>query len=135
LTGTASGPTASHRLDLTIRLREDPAASEYVFRLVAEDGGILAGSTLPAPDAALEAVQRFGEDIFFPKPGPPKLCTQQYGGPQVAVVAGTFYGRPVRAEFRRTDGCEIARWNSLSALLGGTPGPGGTTGATGTSRT
>ncbi|MET4146643.1 serine protease inhibitor [Arthrobacter sp. UYCo732] len=129
MTGTSARPDATHRVDLTIRLREEPAAGEYVFRLVAENGGVRAASTLPAPAAALEAVERFGEDIFFPKPGPPKLCTQQYGGPQVAVVTGTFHGRPVKAVFRRTDGCEIARWNSVTALLGGTPG------GTGTSRT
>lgn len=122
-----TGPTAPEprdTVDLAITLREDPDAGEYVFRLVAAGGVVLDGSTLPAPAAALAAVERFGEDIFFPKPGPPRLCTQQYGGPQVAEVTGTFHGRRVRAVFRRTDGCEIARWNSLSALLGGTPGAG-----------
>ncbi len=123
---TPEAPDAGDLIDLTIRLREDPAASEYVFRLVAGSGRVLDGSTLPAPDAALEAVQRFGADIFFPQPGPPKLCTQQYGGPQVAVVTGSFHGRPVHTVFRRTDGCEIASWNALSALLGGTPGTPGT---------
>jgi hypothetical protein len=123
MTGRA-GSEPVDRVDLTIRLREAPAAGEYVFRLVAAAGAVLDGSTLPAPAAALAAVERFGEDIFFPKPGPPKLCTQQYGGPQVAEVTGTFHGRPVRTDFRRTDGCEIARWNSLSALLGGTSGTG-----------
>jgi hypothetical protein len=117
-------PEFTDGVDLAIRLREEPAAREYVFRLVAAGGRVLDGSTLPVPDAALEAVERYGEDIFFPKPGPPRLCTQQYGGPQVAEVTGTFHGRQVRAVFRRTDGCEIARWNSLSALLGGAPGPG-----------
>jgi hypothetical protein len=121
-------------VDLAIRLREEPDGGEYVFRLVAAGGRALDGSTLAAPDAALEAVERFGEDIFFPKPGPPKLCTQQYGGPQVAEVTGTFHGRQVRAVFRRTDGCEIARWNTLSALLGGTPET-GTSGTAGSSRT
>ncbi|MEO8282621.1 MAG: serine protease inhibitor [Pseudarthrobacter sp.] len=123
MSGSAA-PKPTYSVDLSIRLREEPAAGEYVFRLVAAGGRVLNGSTLPAPAAALEAVQRFGEDIFFPKPGPPRLCTQQYGGPQVAEVTGTFHGRRVRAVFRRTDGCEIARWNSLSALLGGTPGAG-----------
>ena len=115
-------------LDLTIRLREEPDADEYVFRLVAEDGRSKEESTLPDPDAALEAVERFGQDIFFPKPGPPKLCTQQYGGPQVALVTGTFHGREVTATFKRTDGCEIARWKALAPLLGGAPGTGRSTG-------
>ena len=111
-----------NHVDLTIRLQEDEGAPEYRFRLIARDGAAAAGSTVPDPAAALTAVERFGEDIFFPKPGPPKLCTQQYGGPQVAVVTGSIDGRPVDVTFRRTDGCEIARWRAMAPLLGGTPG-------------
>jgi hypothetical protein len=112
-------------IDLTITLRESPEAGGHEFRLVAEAGHPLAGSTLPDPAAALAAVERYGEDIFFPKPGPPKLCTQQYGGPQVAVVTGTFHGRAVEAVFTRTDGCEITRWKTMAPLLGNTAGAAG----------
>lgn len=111
-----------HDVELTIRLTESPGAPEYSFRLEASGGTVRSGSTLPDPAAALEAVERFGEDIFFPKPGPPKLCTQQYGGPQVAVVTGWFLGRKVHSQFSRTDGCEIARWRAMAPLLGGTAG-------------
>jgi len=110
------------RLDLTISLREGPDAPEHEFRLVALDGKPAAGCTVPDPAAAVAAVERYGEDIFFPKPGPPKLCTQQYGGPQVAVVTGVIGSRPVSLTFRRTDGCEIARWRAMAPLFGGTPG-------------
>jgi hypothetical protein len=72
-------------------------------------------------------VEKYGEDIFFPKPGPPRLCTQQYGGPQIAVVTGIFHGRPVSSIFRRTDGCEIARWNAMAPLLGSAGGAWGNT--------
>lgn len=116
------GADGAGRVDLNVRLREEPDADEYVFRLVAEEGRATDESTLPDPDAALEAVERFGQDIFFPEPGPPKLCTQQYGGPQVALVTGTFHGQPVDATFQRTDGCEIARWKALAPLLGGIAG-------------
>ncbi|MGG6381494.1 serine protease inhibitor [Paenarthrobacter sp. NEAU-H11] len=114
-------------IDLTVRLKEDPAAVEHVFRLIADDGRNQPGSTLPDPEAALAAVEKYGEDIFFPKPGPPRLCTQQYGGPQVAVVTGIFHGRPVSSIFRRTDGCEIARWNAMAPLLGSAGGAWGNT--------
>jgi hypothetical protein len=114
-------------IDLTIRLTEAPDATEHVFRLAAADGKPSVASTVPDPEAALAAVERFGEDIFFPKPGPPRLCTQQYGGPQVAVVTGSFHGRTVTARFQRTDGCEIVRWKAMAALLGGTPGSVGAT--------
>jgi aminoglycoside phosphotransferase (APT) family kinase protein len=106
-------------IDLIVRLRADPAAEEYVFRLQSDDGVPSASSNLPDPQAALAAVEKFGEQVFFPQPGPPRLCTQQYGGPQMAVVTGTFHGRPVDCGFSRTDGCEISRWNTMAALLGG----------------
>lgn len=114
-------------IDLTIKLREDPAAVEHVFRLVADGGQVRPASNLPDPDAALAAVEKYGESIFFPKPGPPRLCTQQYGGPQVAVVTGTFHGRTVDSVFTRTDGCEISRWRTMAPLLGGAGGASGTT--------
>jgi aminoglycoside phosphotransferase (APT) family kinase protein len=123
-----TGPgNKSAGVDLTITLTEAPGATDRVFRLTAADGHPTDASTLPDPGAALEAVERFGEDIFFPKPGPPRLCTQQYGGPQVAVVTGTVDGRTVNARFQRTDGCEIARWKAMAALLGGSPGSAGAT--------
>lgn len=111
-----------HEVDLTIRLIEAPGAPEYTFRLQADGGSAGPASTLPDPAAALSAVQQFGEDIFFPPPGPPKMCTQQYGGPQVAVVTGWFRGREVHSTFSRTDGCEIARWRAMMPLLGGVAG-------------
>jgi hypothetical protein len=108
-------------LDLSITLTHTPDGPEHVFVLVSRSGGLVE-STLPDPAAAIAAVGRFGERIFFPEPGPPKLCTQQYGGPQVAVVTGTFNGRAVNSRFSLTDGCEIARWRALSPLLGGVAG-------------
>ena len=120
--------TATHdshtrpEIDLTIRLTEVPGAPERVFRLEASGGDLAGVCSLPDSAAALAAVTQHGEDIFFPKPGPPKLCTQQYGGPQVAVVTGWFRGREVSCEFSRTDGCEIARWRTMAPLLGGLAG-------------
>ncbi len=111
-----------HEIDLTVRLTEAPGAPEHVFQLSASDGVLAAGSTLPDATAALAAVTQHGEDMFFPMPGPPKLCTQQYGGPQLAVVTGWFLGREVTSQFSRTDGCEIARWRAMAPLLGGVAG-------------
>jgi hypothetical protein len=108
-------------LDLTVALTHAPGGPEHTFILVSRSGELIE-SSLPDPAAAMAAVGRFGERIFFPEPGPPKLCTQQYGGPQVAVVTGTFNGRHVNCRFSLTDGCEIARWRALSPLLGGVAG-------------
>lgn len=117
-----TGLDGRHDVDLTVHLTEAPGAAGFRFRLIADGGAALPASTLPDPAAALAALGAHGEEIFFPQPGPPRLCTQQYGGPQVAVVTGRFLGRDVRAEFRRTDGCEIARWRALAPLLGAAAG-------------
>jgi hypothetical protein len=71
--------------------------------------------THPRPNAACLALARHPKAL---KPVKERTgCTQQWDGPQVALVRGTFRGKRIRAWFERTDGCEIARWNALSALL------------------
>ncbi len=44
-------------------------------------------------------------------------CPDIYGGPQTALVTGTFRGRGVHATFNRHDGCEIARWDAVRFLF------------------
>ena len=44
-------------------------------------------------------------------------CTQIYGGPQIAIVSGTFRGRRVWARFSRVDGCQTERWNRVRFLF------------------
>jgi len=119
----APGPAPGQALDLdlTVTLTAAPGGPEHVFTLVRQAGGP-PESNLPDPAGAIAAVERFGAGIFFPPPGPPMLCTQQYGGPQVAVVTGTFGGRRVHSRFSLTDGCEIGRWRALAPLLGGMSG-------------
>jgi hypothetical protein len=79
------------------------------------------GGTLPRPAAAcgrLAALER----PFAPVPKD-VACSEIYGGPQVARVVGTLRGRRVWATFRRTDGCEIARWNRVRFLFPLVTGP------------
>lgn len=109
-------------VDLTVTLTESPSGADHEFILRAAEGRLSPASTLPDAPAALAAVEQFGEEIFFPVPNPHRICTQQYGGPQVAVVTGWFRGRKVSSRFSRTDGCEIARWRTMAALLGGIAG-------------
>lgn len=115
-------PAATGTTDLTVTVTESPGAEPRLYRLVATGATPDAASTVPDPAAALTALELNGEKIFFPAPAPPQNCTQQYGGPQVATVAGTFKGRKVSASFSMTDGCQITRWQALSPLFGGTAG-------------
>jgi len=88
---------------------------EYTLRCHPPGGGH------PDPVAACEALGELGASAFDPVP-PDVMCTQQYGGPQQAHVRGTVDGTPVDARLAYTDGCEIDRWNRLSAVVPGAEG-------------
>jgi hypothetical protein len=74
------------------------------------------GGTHPNPESACEALQELGAEAFAPVP-PEVACTQQYGGPMQAQVRGTVGGEAVDARLAYTDGCEIARWDALAAVV------------------
>ena len=73
------------------------------------------GGTLPQPATACRKLGAM-ENPFAPVP-PDAMCTQQYGGPQAAVVQGTYRGRRVWARLTLRDGCQIARFKRLSFLV------------------
>ena len=52
--------------------------------------------------------------------GPPDglLCTEIYGGPEVARISGTIAGQQVNAVINRANGCGISDWDNLAAILG-----------------
>ena len=67
----------------------------------------------PNPDCA--ALARL-ENAFVPVPKE-ALCGAIYGGPQRALVRGTFRGRRIWTRFARRNACEIARWNRHDFLF------------------
>lgn len=75
------------------------------------------GGTLPRRAAACTSLMKV-QSPFAPTPKG-MACTQIYGGPQEALVTGSFRGKLVRARFSRKDGCQIARWNRVQFLFPG----------------
>ena len=71
--------------------------------------------TLPRPARACRLLRAL-RDPFAPVP-PDEICTQIYGGPQVALVRGTFLGRRIWTYFKRNDGCQLARWQRVTFLF------------------
>ena len=53
----------------------------------------------------------------FEPPADDVVCTQLFGGPETATISGTLARKPVEGRFSRQNGCEIARWEKVSALL------------------
>jgi subtilisin inhibitor-like len=78
-------------------------------------GPAVPGSTLPDGDAACRHLRSTTEP--FAQVPADAVCSQQFGGPQTAVITGTWAGAAVRLELSRTDGCRIAQWDRLAPLL------------------
>ncbi|MFI6943939.1 SSI family serine proteinase inhibitor [Streptomyces sp. NPDC050418] len=103
---------------LTITSGGGAAAPYVTYELSCEADGSGGGSHPRADEACarLAAVGGEGRDPFAAVPAD-ALCTQQYGGPETARITGTWHGRQVSAEFDRSDGCEIGRWQQLVPVL------------------
>lgn len=103
--------------DLTIVLDETGSGVTRTFTLTCAP----TGGDHPDPDAACANLAAVGGDAFAP---PPKdeMCTEQWGGSQVATVEGTVDGTAVRARFSRINGCEIGRWDAVATILGSAGG-------------
>jgi hypothetical protein len=73
------------------------------------------GGTHTSPAEACKAL-RANVDALSPLP-PDSICTQIYGGPEEAEIAGTVNGVVIQATFSRQNGCEIDRWDQLATVL------------------
>ena len=76
------------------------------------------GGDHPDAEAACAAIAAAGGAAAFAPTPMGVACTEQWGGPQTATVTGTVGGELVNADFNRTNGCEISRWEALAPLFG-----------------
>jgi Subtilisin inhibitor-like len=75
-----------------------------------------ARGTLARPVVACRKLVAGGAKLFAPTE-PDAVCTQIYGGDQVARVVGKVKGVRVSTGFSRRNGCEISRWARVSPWL------------------
>jgi subtilisin inhibitor-like len=59
------------------------------------------------------------DQIGGPVPAVPsgQVCSMIYGGPQTATVSGMWRGHRISEKYRRTNGCEVARWTRMVPAL------------------
>jgi len=108
----STGSARPTSLTVSYRAKGDSTATptRWVLRCNPRRG------SLPHPAVACARLAASGWKVFAPVPKG-VLCTEIYGGPQVAIVTGTVAGRRVFARFSRVDGCQLARWNRVSPWL------------------
>jgi hypothetical protein len=109
--GTNTNPVspADTKLQISVSIGGSEAPTK-LWTLTCPDGG-----TLPHAEQACAKLAKMN-DPFAPVPKS-TACTQVFGGPEEAVVTGTFRGEPVNAHFDKGNGCEIARWNRVAFLF------------------
>ncbi|WP_329367193.1 subtilase-type protease inhibitor [Streptomyces sp. NBC_00669] len=78
-----------------------------------------APTPVPAPGPDPTTACAHLAEIGGPVPAVPsgQMCSMIYGGPQSARVTGVWQGQAVRESYRRTNGCEVARWNRMVPAL------------------
>ncbi|NAZ83020.1 hypothetical protein GTR02_14465 [Kineococcus sp. R8] len=105
--------TAAAEQTLTVTV-DDGSGGKQTWTLTCPADGTPGGDHPDAVNAcaALAALA----DPFRPVPKD-MACTMIYGGPATATVQGRWGGKDVLATFKRTDGCEISRWNRIAPLL------------------
>jgi hypothetical protein len=105
--GSASEP-AQPRYNLTITYWPTGRGGEARSATLTCDPD---GGSHPDPAKACEALLTHADAL---RPVAADVaCTEIYGGPQLATLAGAG----VHALFKRTNGCEIARWEALKPVL------------------
>ena len=72
--------------------------------------------THPNAKAICATIVRLGTSLFAPVPSG-TACSQIYGGPETATVIGTLNGLKINSTFSRTDGCQVARWETAKAFF------------------
>lgn len=106
----AAAPAASARTDVRVTLDRDGPRGAGAARTV----GLSCPSSRRA--AACRRLRSLPRSAFRPVERG-AVCTEIYGGPQTGAIRGTVRGRRVDARYRRTDGCEEARWRRVAAVL------------------
>lgn len=113
----APAPGLPAGTSLTVEFKADGNAVTDTWSLECDGAAPVGSSAAPDPAAACAVLAEQGAALFAPA-DPALACTQEIRGSQRASVSGTVTGEAVDRDFSLHNGCEITRWESLTALLG-----------------
>lgn len=108
--------------ELVIMVKPSDFEPAIKYTLTCKDGAPTKESRHPSAAKACEVLKNH-PGVLFPQPrSKDVVCTQEYGGPQTAIVTGVVDGVPVDISFSLRDGCEISQWNAAESILGAAKG-------------
>ncbi|MDP9394221.1 MAG: subtilase-type protease inhibitor [Actinomycetota bacterium] len=117
-TTTAKGTsvTAQPETRLTVTVDTGQGAAPVTWTLTCDPPGGDHPDAEGACRALAAAAAQHDGDPFAPVP-PDTMCAQIFGGPEKATLTGSWRGTAVSATYKRSDSCEIKRWDELGAVL------------------
>jgi hypothetical protein len=116
-TTTTAQPEFSAELTVTIGTTKRPREFEATLRCGADPTGTgyLAGLNAGACDFLRQSNE--ARTLLIEGPAPGRVCTEIYGGAEVADISGTLDGSRVGVAINRANGCGIADWDLLRPIL------------------
>ena len=116
-----SAPADEVTLDISIGTEDGPTIAIATFSIGAD--GTPHGTTFLAGDAASSAAAATiatpeGRNRLLNGESFDQLCSEIYGGPDLATVTGAIAGHGVNTSFHRSNGCGVADWELLESLIG-----------------
>ena len=119
---TTAQDAADTHLAIEVRRALGLPAEHYVLTCDPPSGTVRdpAGTCRRIADLAARQTRWFWGGSSLTRPGTDStaLCTQVYGGPEVASIRGRFLGAPVDARLTREDGCTMSSFDATMELLG-----------------
>lgn len=104
--------------ELAIMVKPSDSEPALRYTLACKDGLPTEESQHPSAAKACEVLKNNPAVLSAQPRSKEVVCTQQYGGPQTAIVTGIVDNVPVDISFAVRDGCEISQWNAAGSILG-----------------
>jgi hypothetical protein len=118
LSGAGSGSAAAaDSVRLTVTYSRAPGARQVAHLRCTSSGARADGFLRTVGTRRACAAARRLASFLASRPASDRACTQIFGGPERALVAGTIGARRVRRSFSRTDGCKVADWRRAQPLV------------------
>lgn len=111
-----AGPYPIATLHVTVTHPEFPDL-DYVISCLGDTATITPDNGLSADQACRSLAGAEVQDLLVQGQPDDQICTQIFGGPDVAVIIGEIDGDSVSVEIKRNDGCGIAAWDLLGSVL------------------
>ena len=90
---------------------------EYRLACIGDTATLTGDATSRSAETMCLALNDLPVGPLLTEPSTDRICTQIYGGPEIATVIGTLDGSTVDTEIGRYDGCGIGDWDVLTSLL------------------